>query len=157
MSAVVRILPQTLINKIAAGEVIVRPASVVKELVENAFDADAHHIRIDVSQDARNISVSDDGHGMDEQNAKIAVLRNTTSKIQDFDDLEHLLTRGFRGEALASILSVSRFELLTRKRGEMAGTRLLASGGKVEKVEAVGTAEGTVFTSVICSIIRRRD
>ena len=106
MSPDVRILPQTLINKIAAGEVIVRPASVVKELVENSFDAGARHVRVDVSGDGRDITVTDDGCGMDEANAKRSLLRSSTSKIYDFEDLERLLTRGFRGEALASIISV---------------------------------------------------
>ncbi len=145
MSHDVQILPQTLINKIAAGEVIVRPASVVKELVENAFDAEARHIRVEVSRDGRSISVLDDGCGMDEPNAKRAILRNSTSKIRDFEDLEHLTTRGFRGEALASIISVSRFELLTRRPQDTAGVRILASGGQVEKVQPTGTAAGTAI------------
>jgi DNA mismatch repair protein MutL len=145
MSRDVQILPQTLINKIAAGEVIVRPASVVKELVENAFDAEARHIRVEISRDGRSISVSDDGCGMDEPNARRAILRNSTSKIRDFEDLERLTTRGFRGEALASIISVSRFELLTRRPEDTAGVRILASGGQVEKVQPTGTAAGTTI------------
>lgn len=145
MSRDVQILPQTLINKIAAGEVIVRPASVVKELVENAFDAEARHVRVEVSRDGRSISVSDDGCGMDEPNARRAILRNSTSKIRDFEDLERLTTRGFRGEALASIISVSRFELLTRRPEDTAGVRILASGGQVEKVQPTGTAAGTTL------------
>ncbi|NQU44289.1 DNA mismatch repair endonuclease MutL [bacterium] len=145
MSPQVQILSQTLINKIAAGEVIVRPASAVKELVENAFDAGARHIRVELSQDCRNITVQDDGCGMDEENAKRAILRHSTSKIREFEDLEKLTTRGFRGEALASIISVSRFELLTRPEGALSGVRLLASGGKVERVEPVGTPIGTTI------------
>lgn len=145
MESVVRILPQTLVNKIAAGEVIVRPASVVKELVENAFDAGARRIRVEVSQDGRSISVCDDGCGMDEENAKRAILRHSTSKIQEFEDLLRLDTRGFRGEALASIISVSRFEMITCPAGHLSGTRLVAAGGKVESVEPVGAPAGTTI------------
>lgn len=145
MSTEVHVLSQTLINKIAAGEVIVRPASVVKELVENSFDAGATRIRVEVDKEVQSISVTDDGCGMDESNAKRAILRNSTSKISDFDDLERLMTRGFRGEALASIISVSRFELITRRREDMAGVRLLADGGQVQKIEPVGAAEGTTI------------
>ena len=145
MAPKIQVLQQTLINKIAAGEVIVRPASVVKETVENSFDAGAEHVRVEISKDCRNISIIDDGCGMSEEDARRCVLRHSTSKIRDFDDLERLTTRGFRGEAIASILSVSRFELLTREKGEIAGVRLTASGGKVERVEPVGTAEGTTI------------
>lgn len=141
----VQILPQTLINKIAAGEVIVRPASVVKELVENSLDAGASLIRVEVSEDGRSIRITDNGCGMDEDNAKVAILRHSTSKIREFDDLERLKTRGFRGEALASIISVSRFEMLTRPHDAMSGTRLIAAGGRVERVEPVGTAPGTTI------------
>jgi len=145
MNPIVQILPQPLINKIAAGEVIVRPASVVKELVENSFDAGARHVRVEISQDGRSISVWDDGCGMDEENAKRAILRHSTSKIREFEDLETLTTRGFRGEALASIIAVSRFELLTRPEGALCGTRLLAAGGKVERVEPAGTSVGATI------------
>ncbi len=145
MSGKIEVLPQTLINQIAAGEVIVRPASVVKELVENAFDAEARHVRVEVSDDSRSITVTDDGVGMDEANARRAILRNATSKIRTLDDLENLFTRGFRGEALASIVAVSRFEMLTRQKDDKAGTRLTAEGGKIMKVEPVGTAAGTTF------------
>lgn len=145
MSPDVRILPQTLINKIAAGEVIVRPASVVKELVENAYDAGARHVRVEMSADGRDITVTDDGSGMDEPNAKRSLLRSSTSKIYDFEDLEQLLTRGFRGEALASIISVSRFEMLTRRAEDLAGTRITAEGGQVLKAGPVGAAPGTTI------------
>jgi DNA mismatch repair protein MutL len=145
MSPDVRILPQTLINKIAAGEVIVRPASVVKELVENAYDAGARHVRVEMSTDGRDIAVTDDGSGMDEPNAKRSLLRSSTSKIYDFEDLEQLLTRGFRGEALASIISVSRFEMLTRRAEDLAGTRITAEGGQVLKAGPVGAAPGTTI------------
>lgn len=141
----VQVLSQTLINKIAAGEVIVRPASVVKELVENSFDAGARHIRVEVSKDNRSITVQDDGCGMDEENAKRSVLRHSTSKIRDFEDLERLLTRGFRGEAIASIISVSRFEMLTRPEEALSGVRLVAAGGKVERFEPAGAAQGTTI------------
>ncbi|MFP4379289.1 MAG: DNA mismatch repair endonuclease MutL [Candidatus Sumerlaeia bacterium] len=145
MKKEIQVLPQTLINQIAAGEVIVRPASVVKELVENSFDAESTRIRVEMSQDGRNITVRDDGTGMDEANARRAVLRHSTSKIRTFDDLENLATRGFRGEALASIIAVSRFELLTRQAEELSGIRLMAAGGKIEKFEAVGAAPGATI------------
>jgi len=145
MSPEVQILPQTLINKIAAGEVIVRPASVVKELIENSFDSGAKRVRVEVSADGRSIAVTDDGCGMDPENAKRAILRHSTSKIREFDDLLRLRTRGFRGEALASIISVSRFEMRTCPEGQMAGTRLVAAGGRVESVEPVGAPPGTAI------------
>ncbi|HBF33628.1 TPA: DNA mismatch repair endonuclease MutL [Candidatus Sumerlaeota bacterium] len=145
MLPTVQILPQTLINQIAAGEVIVRPASVIKELVENSLDAGATRVRVEISQDARDITIIDNGCGMDETNARIAILRHSTSKIRTFDDLERISTRGFRGEAVASIIAVSRFELLTQPHDALAGTRLIAAGGKVERVESCGTAPGTTL------------
>lgn len=139
----IRVLSETLVNKIAAGEVIVRPASVIKELVENSLDAGASHILIEVGNGCRDLRVRDDGVGMDRSDAELALVRHATSKITEFDDLYSLETRGFRGEALASIASVARLQLLTRKRGELAGTRVSAEGSATPLVEAAGAPEGT--------------
>lgn len=139
----IRVLPESLVNKIAAGEVIVRPASVVKELVENALDAGATRISVEVSEGCRDIRVSDDGRGMARADATLALVRHATSKIESFDDLYRLDTRGFRGEALASIASVSRTTILTRRRGDVAGCRISAEGAGEPRVEPAGCPEGT--------------
>ncbi|MCX7718274.1 MAG: DNA mismatch repair endonuclease MutL [Candidatus Sumerlaeaceae bacterium] len=143
MTATIRILPDNLVNKIAAGEVIVRPASVVKELLENALDAGASRISIEVGNECCDIRVRDDGCGMSREDAQLALVRHATSKITEFDDLWTLRTRGFRGEALASIAAVARVQILTRRRGEMAGTRITAEGPAQPQVEAAGAPEGT--------------
>ena len=114
--APVRALPEAVANKIAAGEVVERPASVVKELLENALDAHATRIQVRlVAAGRRTIEVIDNGHGMSEQDAVLSIERHTTSKIRKSDDLDNIVTFGFRGEALASIAAVSRFELITRR------------------------------------------
>jgi DNA mismatch repair protein MutL len=134
--------------KIAAGEVVERPASVVKELVENSLDAGSARIRIDVSSDERRItriSVTDDGTGMNRADARLALLPHATSKIRALSDLERTLSLGFRGEALASIAAVSQVTLVTRCRGEgcVTGTRVLARGGEILGVEDAGAPPGT--------------
>lgn len=139
----IRVLPESLVNKIAAGEVIVRPASVVKELVENALDAGATRLRVEVSNNCRDIKVTDDGAGMARADAALSLIRHATSKIADYEDLWSLATRGFRGEALASIAAVSRLEILTRQRGEEAATRVVCEGGGEPVVSAAGAPEGT--------------
>ncbi|MDX2174939.1 MAG: DNA mismatch repair endonuclease MutL [Candidatus Sumerlaeia bacterium] len=139
----VRILPQTLINQIAAGEVIVRMASVLKELVENSIDAGATRIRVEFANQLRDAVVTDDGSGMSRDDAEMSLQRHATSKIASIDDLIHLRTRGFRGEALASIAAVSRMELATRRRDELSGTRIVVEGGILQRLEPVGAPPGT--------------
>src|SRR6186713_2534309 len=117
----VRQLSEAIVNRIAAGEVVERPASVVKELVENALDAGAHRIRIHVELGGKKqVRVEDDGEGMEPGDARLAIERHATSKIRSADDLGAILTLGFRGEALPSIASVSHFVLRTRPRGQQA-------------------------------------
>jgi DNA mismatch repair protein MutL len=140
----IRILPDHVANKIAAGEVVDRPASVLKELVENALDAGATQVDIEIHGGGRKaIIVSDNGSGMDRDDALLSVERHATSKIRDADDIEHVDTFGFRGEALAAVASVSRFTLKTRRADSEAGTELLISGGKVQDVRDVGCPPGT--------------
>ncbi|MCX7765225.1 MAG: DNA mismatch repair endonuclease MutL [Candidatus Sumerlaeia bacterium] len=138
-------LPPALINKIAAGEVIVRPASVVKELLENSIDAGARRIRIEIGNHCRDITVIDDGEGMTAEDARLALQRHTTSKISSYEDLNRLTTRGFRGEALASIAAVSRLEIIARSEEEMVGTRLKVEGGKLLLQEQIGAPRGVTI------------
>ena len=143
----VRVLPEDVANKIAAGEVVERPASVVKELVENALDAEATRISVRVVAAGRRlIEVIDDGHGMSEQDALLAIERHATSKIRGADDLDNITTLGFRGEALASIASVSRFELVTRREKDDSATHIQIDGGVLRDVSQTGAAVGTRMT-----------
>lgn len=140
----VRALPESVANRIAAGEVVERPASVVKELVENAIDAHATRIQVRiVAAGRRTIEVIDNGHGMSEQDALLAIERHTTSKIRKAEDLDNIVTMGFRGEALASIAAVSRFELVTRRERDDSGTRIRVEGGVLRDVEQVAAPVGT--------------
>jgi DNA mismatch repair protein MutL len=140
----IRRLPLHLANQIAAGEVIERPASVVKELVENALDAGARRINIAVELGGKKlIRVEDDGVGMEPEDARLAIERHATSKIASQDDLAAIRTLGFRGEALPSIASVSRFQLRTRLRGSDSGTEVRVEAGAIVSVREVGAPEGT--------------
>jgi DNA mismatch repair protein MutL len=138
-------LPADLANQIAAGEVVERPASVVKELVENAIDAGARRLTIHVELGGKKqVRVEDDGEGMDPDDARLAIERHATSKIRHADDLAAILTLGFRGEALPSIASVSHFVLRTRARGAQSGTEIRVNGGTVASMVEVGAPQGTV-------------
>lgn len=143
----IRILPEILSNKIAAGEVVERPASVVKELVENALDAGSTRIIIDVENGGRSlIRVSDNGAGMGRDDALLSLERYATSKIHEDRDLFSILTLGFRGEALPSIASVSRFSLVTRDETSDGGIEISVEGGTIRNVVEVGAPRGTMVT-----------
>ena len=146
MSDIIHLLPDSVANQIAAGEVIQRPASVIKELVENAIDAGAQHIDVSVTDAGKTcIQVIDDGKGMSETDARLAFERHATSKIRKADDLFALQTMGFRGEALASIAAVAQVELRTCLAGEDLGTCLEIAGSKVENQETVACPQGSNF------------
>lgn len=137
-------LPDTLVDQIAAGEVIERPANLVKELLENAIDAGAAAITVSVEDGGRGqVRVTDDGIGMSAEDAAVCVQRHATSKIRSFDDLLEVSTLGFRGEALPSIGSVSRMTITTRPRADLAGTRVVVEGGELREVSPAGCPPGT--------------
>ena len=138
-------LPADLANQIAAGEVVERPASVVKELVENAIDAGARRLTIHIEMGGKQqVRVEDDGEGMEPDDARLAIERHATSKIKRADDLAAILTLGFRGEALPSIASVSHFVLRTRAKGQTSGTEIRVNGGTVASIVEVGAPQGTL-------------
>src|SRR5215472_17082247 len=142
----IKLLSEQVANQIAAGEVVERPASVVKELVENSLDAGARKITVEIGAGGRSlIRVTDDGIGMSRDDALLSLERHAPSKIQRAEDLASIATMGFRGEALPSIASVSRFSLTTRERASDSpeGTRIVVNGGRIIEVKAAGTAPGT--------------
>ena len=143
----IKILPDNLANQIAAGEVVERPASVVKELVENALDAGAKRLQIDIELGGRRlIKISDDGFGMQRDDAILAFERHATSKIKSLEDLAKIQTLGFRGEALASIASVAKVELVTKNSDAEAATRVCIEGGRLIDVKDAARADGTTIT-----------
>jgi DNA mismatch repair protein MutL len=143
----IRILPDAIANQIAAGEVVERPASVVKELLENSLDAGAGEIRVDAEAGGRRlIRVADDGSGMLRDDALLAFERHATSKLREARDLFAIATLGFRGEALPSIASVSRLELETRAAEETTGTRIEIAGAKILKCDPFARPPGTTIT-----------
>ncbi len=144
MSSTIKILPENLINKIAAGEVVERPASVVKELIENAIDAGATEIFVEIEQSGRRlIAISDNGSGMSREDARTAFERHATSKIASESDLETIRTMGFRGEALSSIASVSQVTMVTAQKGANAGTVIDIEGGTVRNIADAAASPGT--------------
>ena len=144
MSSIIKILPDHVVNKIAAGEVVERPAAVVKELIENSIDAGASEILVDIEQAGRKlIRVADNGCGMSQKDAQTAFLRHATSKIESDEDLDAVRTMGFRGEALSSIASVSQVRLLTAVRGAGQGVLVEIEAGAVKSVKDAAAPEGT--------------
>src|SRR5713101_1990302 len=153
----IRILPEAVANKIAAGEVVERPASVVKELLENALDAGAKTIRVETEVGGkRMIRVIDDGHGMTHDDALLAFERHATSKLRSADDLLSIATLGFRGEALPTIAAVSHLLLETRDEAEAEGTRIEFAGGKLINVKPAGLPPGTTISVADIFIAFRR-
>ncbi|GFO70764.1 DNA mismatch repair protein MutL [Geomonas limicola] len=147
MATTIRILPENLTNKIAAGEVVERPASVAKELVENALDAGSREVVVEIESGGRKlIKITDSGCGMSKEDALLALERHATSKIACDADLFSLSTLGFRGEALPSIASVSRLTISTRPGDSVEGTEIYAEGGRIKEVKSCGMAAGTVIS-----------
>ena len=144
--AVIRVLDKHVAELIAAGEVVERPASVVKEMMENSIDADAKHITVEIRDGGVSyIRITDDGCGIHREDVPTAFLRHATSKVRDEDDLNHIGTLGFRGEALASVAAVAKVEVTTCAKGEMEGTHYVIHGGEEVLIEDIGCAEGATF------------
>ena len=155
----VHVLPLHVANKIAAGEVVERPASVVKELVENAVDAGAANIKVSIAQGGRKlVSVRDDGCGMTKNDALLSLERQATSKILDVDDIDNIDTLGFRGEAIPSIASVSRFSIVTRRHDADEGTQIVVNAGELVETSTAGCPPGTLVEvrDLFCNVPARR-
>ena len=155
----VHVLPLHVANKIAAGEVVERPASVVKELVENSVDAGAANIKVSIAQGGRKlVSVRDDGCGMTKDDALLSLERQATSKILDVDDIENIDTLGFRGEAIPSIASVSRFSIVTRRHDADEGTQIVVNAGELVETSTAGCPPGTLVEvrDLFCNVPARR-
>ncbi len=143
----IRVLDDATINKIAAGEVIERPSSVVKELIENSIDAGASDIRIEVARSGKElIRVTDNGCGMSREDAELSFIKHATSKIKNIEDIETVKTMGFRGEALSSICAVAKVEIITKTKGELSGTKVAVHGGKLMSIGEAGATDGTTVT-----------
>ena len=146
MKREIKLLENNLINKIAAGEVIERPASIVKELVENSIDALSKNITIEIKNGGTSfIKIQDDGIGIQKGQIKTAFLRHATSKLEKIDDLDSILTLGFRGEALASIASISIVEMITKTEEDVIGNKITIEGGKIVSEGEVASLKGTTF------------
>lgn len=159
METRIAVLPKDLADKIAAGEVIERPASILKELLENAFDAGARDIVVELEEGGKGlIRVTDNGTGICADDVETAFERHATSKIRDLEDIYRIESFGFRGEALPSIAAVSDMEMLTRRRGEISGVRVLVESGRIKEVSTAGCPEGTSITvrNIFASIPARR-
>ena len=142
----ISLLDQNTIDKIAAGEVVERPSSIVKELVENAVDARSSAITVEIRRAAPSfIRITDNGMGIPKEQVPLAFLRHATSKIQTIDDLAQIASLGFRGEALSSIAAVSQVELITKTPDALTGTRYLIEGGMEKGLEEIGAPQGTTF------------
>ena len=142
----IQVLDQVTIDKIAAGEVVERPASVVKELVENAIDAKATAVEVEIQDGGISlIRIADNGGGMEQEDVRNAFLRHSTSKIRKVDDLAHISSLGFRGEALSSIAAVSQVEMITKTEESVCGTAYQISSGKEVSLEETGARDGTTF------------
>lgn len=142
----IKVLDQITIDKIAAGEVVERPASIVKELVENAIDAKATSVTVEIEDGGISfLRVTDNGCGIDRKEVPLAFLRHSTSKIRSVDDLETVMSLGFRGEALSSIAAIAQVELLTKTKEDLLGTRYLIDGGVEKGLEEIGAVDGTTF------------
>ncbi|MHC4454312.1 MAG: DNA mismatch repair endonuclease MutL, partial [Planctomycetota bacterium] len=140
----IKVLPQTVVTKIAAGEVIERPASVLKELIENSIDAAATHIEVQLEDGGKKlIRVSDNGFGMDSDDVKIAFLSHATSKLRSDEDLFSIDTLGFRGEALPSIGAISHTRIISRTKSALTGSEIQIEGGNLSKLKEKGASEGT--------------
>ena len=142
----IAVLDQNTIDKIAAGEVVERPASVVKELVENAIDAGATAITVEIKEGGISfIRVTDNGNGIPKDQVRLAFLRHATSKIQKVEDLLQISSLGFRGEALSSISAVSQMEVITKTPEDMIGVRYVIEGGREKSLEEIGAPNGTTM------------